>query len=168
MKINYKSNSSGYFIILRALQSLFKSKGLNFTQFGAYICFISQVDFDAKHKNYGLITRDDQELAKEWNCSETTVFRNRKELINKGLLLYENGQTKVPNYYIFELKWAKVLVKIPITHLQDIISNPQDNMAELQSFIAKMEELQGQNGTQSFNVSSKSDLSFTLEDLDIQ
>lgn len=168
MKINYKTNSSGYFIILRALQTLFKSKGLNFTQFGAYICFISQVDFDEKHKNYGVITRDDKELAKEWNCSETTVFRNRKELISKGLLLFEDGQTKVPNYYIFELKWAKLLVKIPIAYLHEILSNPQKDMAELQLFIAKTQENQDLKGTQSFNVSSKSDLSFTLEDLDIQ
>src|SRR3989344_4736658 len=107
MKIKYKANFKGYIPVLRSLQLLLKNKTLTFAQLGAYICFVAQADFDNKHRNYTVVVRDDYELAKEWSCSPSTVHRQRKELISKGLLYEEDGLTRIKNFALFELGWVK-------------------------------------------------------------
>lgn len=167
MKIEYKTNFAGYFTILRAIQYLLKDKTLNLTQLGAYICFIAQSDYDPRHKFYGVITRDDKEIARELSLDKTTIFNHRKNLIKKGLLVDDNGYTKIPNFYIFELKWVKGLAKAPARFLQWLIGNPQRVIEDLPELIEKIQQVQLQNEPQSFNVSSKGNLSSSKDYLDV-
>ena len=168
MKIKYKTNFAGYFTVLRAIQYLLKEKTLNLTQLGAYICLVAQADHDPRHKLYGVILRDDGEIAKELGIDKTTIYLHRKEFIRKGLLVEDNGHTKVPNYYIFELKWVKGLAKAPDKYLQRLIEDPQRVIEDLQSLIEKIQQSQLQKQPQSSSVSSKSNLSSSNEDLDLE
>ncbi|OGD92669.1 hypothetical protein A2697_02595 [Candidatus Curtissbacteria bacterium RIFCSPHIGHO2_01_FULL_41_44] len=164
MKLKYKTNFSGFICLLRAIQLFLKDETLNFTQLGAYICFTAQVDFDPKHPNYKIILRDDNELAKEWGCSPSTVYRNRQYLISKGLLVEKDGNTQVPNFYIFELKLVQSIVKLPPALIQQFFTKTENEVAKMTSSIAELQENQDQNGIQSSSISSKSDLS-SSEDL---
>lgn len=137
MKLKYRTNFSGYVCILRAVQLFLKDKTLNFTQLGAYLCFITQVDFDSRHPYYRVILRDDDELATEWGCSPTTVFRNRKYLISKGLLIEKEGHTEIPNFYVFELKLAQSLAKLPATFIKTFFTKTEDEITEFASSIAE-------------------------------
>lgn len=171
MRIHYETNFAGYFTVLRAIQYLLKNKTLNLTQLGAYFCFVAQADYDSRHKLYGVITRDDEEIATKLGLDKTTIYHHRKQLIEKGLLVEENGLTKVPNFYIFEHKWVKGLVKAPVRYLQHLIENPQRVIENLQELIEKIQQAQLQNKPQSSSVSSKSNLSSfdtsSQEELDI-
>lgn len=161
MKIVYRTNFSGYLHILRAIQLLIKDKTLNLTQFGAYICFVAQADFEKRHKKtYGVIIRDDKEIAKELGCDYTTVHKHRKALIKKGLLIEKDGLTSVPNFYLFEhpLVWKLVKYKFPIAKLHYLFAHPQVSIDLLQSIIAKLQGKQPQDTTNSSNISSKGDL----------
>lgn len=159
MKIEYKTNFAGYFTVLRAIQYLLKDKTLNLTLLGAYICLVAQADHDPRHKLYGVILRDDEEIANELGLDKTTIFNHRKKLIRKGLLVEDNGYTKVPNFYIFEHKWIKGLVKAPVRFLQRLIEDSQREIEDLPELIEKIQQAQLQNKPQSFSVSSKGDLS---------
>lgn len=159
MKIKYKTNFKGYLPILRAIQLLLKNKTINFTQLGAYICLVSQADFDHRHSNFKVIIRDDQELAKEWSCSPTTVYRNRKHLIGVGLLDEEEGLTKVPNYFVFELEWVKVIAKLPPALIKSLFTESESSIAKRDFVIEELQKKKDQKPTQSSSISSKSDLS---------
>lgn len=159
MKKNYKTNFAGYFPFLRATLYLLKNKTLNLTQLGAYVCLIAQADHDFRHEQYGVILRDDVEIAKALGLDKTTIFIHRKGLIKKGLLVNVNGLTKVPNFYLFDLRWTKGLVKAPYRFLQHLIENPQREIEDLQELIEKIQQAQLQIRPQSFNVPSKGNLS---------
>jgi len=165
MKLKYKTNFVGYIPILRGIQLLLKNKTLNFTQLGAYLCFVAQADFDRKHKNFRIILRDDYELASEWNCSPSTVYRRRMELIKKGLLIEEDGVTKVTNFYMFELEWVKILAKLPLSTMQSLFTESQEEVAKEEFVIAEMHKKQDQKARQSSNNSSKGELGFSNTEL---
>lgn len=169
MKIEYKTNFAGYLPIPRAILFLLKNKILSFAQLGAYLCFISQADFDKRHKTYQGIIRSDQEIAKELNCNYTTIRSQRKALITKGLLKEENGLAIIPNFYLFELEWEKTLSKVPLVVFKDLFVNPQQDSKKIQNIIAKPQKIQPQNTTQSSNVPFKEDLGYSqksIEDTD--
>lgn len=170
MKINYKTNFSGYIHMLRASQLLLKDKTLSFTEFGAYICFVAQADFEKRHKKtYGVIIRDDIEIAKELNFNETTIYKHRKSLIKKGLLIEENGLTIVPNLYLFEhpYVWKLAKLKYPVEQLHYLFANPHIKIEIVQDIIAKLQEKQPQKTTNSSSLSSKSNLSSFEVEIDV-
>jgi hypothetical protein len=161
MKISYKTNFSGYLHILRAIQLLIKDKTLNFTQFGVYICLIAQADFEKRHKRtYGAITRDDREIAKELGCDYTTIHKHRKDFIKKGLFIERDGLTVVPNFHLFEyhIVWKLTKLQYPVAKLHHLFANPQIGIEIVQSIIAKLQEQQPQNNTNSSSFSSKGNL----------
>ena len=119
MKIEYQTTLKGYITVLRASLCLLKNKTLTFAQFGAYIALLTQVDFDRRHKTYGLLLRDDNEIAKALGCDPTTIYCHRKVLIKKGLFVDKDGLTHVPNFFVFELSWTKTLAKIPAEFLKE-------------------------------------------------
>ena len=165
MNIKYETNFVGYLPILRGIQLLLKNKTLNFTQLGAYICFVSQADFDKRHKLYGVILRDDRELAKELSCSPSTINRRRKELVKKGLLVELDGITKVTNFHMFELEWVKVFAKLPVSTLQTLFAKEQDKVEEMDFFVAKMHDKQIQKGSQSSNFPFKGELGLSEQSI---
>lgn len=161
MKVEYKTNFSGYIQLLRAIQLLIKDGTLNFTQFGVYICLVMQADYERRHKKtYGVIIRDDKEIARKLGCNYTTIHKHRKELIKKGLLIEKDGLTTVPNFHLFEyhIVWKLVKFKFPIAKLHHLFANPLISIEVVQSVIARLQEQQPQDTTISSNVSSKSDL----------
>lgn len=156
--------------MLRAVQLLIKDKTLNFTQFGVYLCFVAQADFDKRHKRtYGVIIRDDKEIAKELDCDYTTIHKHRKTLIKKGLLIEKDGITSVPNFYLFEhpLVWKLVKLKYPVEKLHYLFANPQVSIETIQTVIAKLQEKQPQDATNSSSISSKGDLHSSQENIDV-
>lgn len=164
MKLKYKTNFSGYLPILRGLLLLLKNHTLNFTQLGIYICLVSQVDFDDKHDNYKILIRDDAELAKEWGVDASTIYRHRRSLIKKGLFIERDGLTVLPNFHIFQLEWVKIFAKLPYSTLQTLFTELQEDIEKEQFFIAEVQKKQDQKDTQSFNVSSKGELSSSTKD----
>lgn len=165
MKIKYKTNLIGYLPILRGIQLLLTNHSLNFAQLGAYICFVTQADFDKRHENYRVILRDDLELAKAWSCNSVTVYRQRKQLIKKGLLTEENGLTKITNFYLFELEWVKLFAKLPTQTLQTLFTQSQEKLTKEQFSNAETQDNQDQKTTQSSNTSYKGELGLSDEDI---
>lgn len=154
--------------MLRGIQYLLNQKIITITQLGYYICFVSQADFDRDHPNYAVILRGDKELAKEWQCNKSTVYKNRTLLIDKGLLKQKNGLTLVTNFHAFELEWVKIFAKLPPETLQSLFVIPQEEIANSPIVIAQMQKSQLQNSTQSSNVSSKGELGLTdIDKIDI-
>lgn len=161
MKIKYKTNYKGYLSILRGVQYLLNQGIINISQLGYYICFVSQADFDNKHPTYGVILRDDEELATEWNCDSSTIYRHRKKLIEKGLLEEKNGLTLVTNFHAFELEWVKIFAKLPPATLQSLFVKSQEEIVKDPNVIAEMQRNQTRNSIQSSNVSSKGALALS-------
>lgn len=165
MKLRYDANFKGYFPILRGVQLLLKNQPLTFIQLGAYVCFVAQADFDRRHKNYGIIIRDDETLAKEWGYSSTTVYRNRKQLIKKGLLTEKDGLTRVTNFHMFDLEWVKLFAKQELTTLQTLFTKPQEEVAKEEFFIAELQKRKPQDTVQSSSISSKGELGLLQEEI---
>lgn len=166
MKIIYPFNYSGYIPVLRGMLLLVKTKTITLSQVGPYLCFVMQADFDSRHPHYRVVLRDDKQIAKEFDIDETTVYRYRKMLIKKGLLIREDGLTKIPNYYMFELDKVKKLTKISTSKLQEIFAKPKESFADIELFIAKTQSVQPQNNIQSSDVSYKGGVS-SEEDIDL-
>jgi len=166
MKIKYQASFVGYIPVLRAVQLLLKDSAINFSHLGAYIAFVMQADWDRKHDNYKVIIRDDQELAKAWCCSISTVHRKRKELIKLGLLTEKEGITEVTNFYIFEKDWIKIFSKLPESVLNDMFATTHEKIEKSEYYIAEMEKKQVQKTVQNFNFPSKDKLSLSNQDIE--
>lgn len=143
MKVIYPINYKGYFPFLRNILRLVREDILSLQQLGFYMCFIAQVDFDPRHALYRVIIRDDEQIAKEFGINSTTVYRQRKKLIETGLLYEEDGYTKVTNYLMFELETVKKLAKVDIKNPENLFLVPQEDIADIETFIANLQEHQG-------------------------
>lgn len=165
MKIKYKTNYIGYISVLRGIQFLLKNPDFGFTQLGAYIAFVTQADWDRRHDNYRVIIRDDQELAKAWNCSVSTVHRKRKELIKLGLLTEQDGTTRITNFYVFEKEWVKLFAKLPESTMQTIFATSHTEIEKKDYFIAEMHKKPSQKTSQSSNFPYKGELGLSEEDI---
>lgn len=139
MNIKFAVNYSGYVPVLRGILLLLKAGVISLSQLGPYILFIMQADFDPRHKYYRVVIRDDRQLAKASGVASTTIYRHRKELIEAGLLIEENGVTKVTNFQLFELDWIKKNIKSTSGSLEELFVTPQQDFVENENEIANLQ-----------------------------
>ncbi len=165
MKIHYKTNFIGYIFVLRGVLLLLRENDFGFTQLGAYIAFVMQADFDKRHPNYRIVIRDDQELARTWGCSPSTVHRQRKELIKLGLLEEKDGITSVTNYHLFDKEYVRIFAKLPESTLRELFATSHKDIEKKEYFIAEMQRRQPQKTDQSSNFPSKGELGLSDEDI---
>ncbi|KKR13386.1 hypothetical protein A2865_03010 [Candidatus Woesebacteria bacterium RIFCSPHIGHO2_01_FULL_39_17] len=168
MNINVKTRKpyKGFFCFSRVMLLLFQTGNnvLDFGALGSYIALVGEADWDRRHSTYGCITRSDEDLARKWNCDPSTVWRKKNQLKELGVLVKrDDGFYRVKHIELLELPTAMKLSKLVIADSQDLIAKTQELIAESQKNIADMQEGQGQNSTQSFNVSSKDNLSYFQE-----
>lgn len=157
MKIDYEANFNGYISIPRCLQLLIPQEKLTLSELGAYLCFVMQADYDTRHKNYGIIIRDDKEIAKKLKLSPSTLYRQKMKLIQKGLLLLENGNIKISNFSAFSISFLKTIANGSPEYQTDIFkSNNPDSKNE--SINAKTHNGQVRIEPQSSNVPFKDNL----------
>ena len=136
MKIKYKVNTKGYIVLQREIIGLLKQ--LSFAELGAYICFVTQADWDRKHELYAAITRDDTELADAFNCDYSTVRRMRKKLISKGLLKVIDEITYVKNLAMFDISTVKAIQK---RQLSNVHSNFSKSETDFNKILFEYEEM---------------------------
>lgn len=163
MKINVKAKPyKGYIFLPRVIMLLFKNgnKSLDFGALGSLIAVASECDWDKKHPTYGCLNKTDEQLAVRWSCDLSTVWRKKMRLKQLGLLQEsENGLFRLNYIEWFEAPTAKELARLEIADSQELIAKTQELIASSQRNIADMQEPQFHNYPQSFNVSSKEDLS---------
>lgn len=163
MKINVKAKPyKGYIFFPRVIMVLFKdeNKSLDFGALGNFIAVASECDWDKKHPTYGCLNKTDEQLAIKWGCDLSTAWRKKMRLKQLGLLQESaNGLLRLNYIEWFEAPVAKELAKQEIANSQELIARTQELIASSQRNIADMQEPQGHNDPQSFNVSSKEDLS---------
>ena len=157
MKIDYEANFKGFMSIPRCVQLLIPQENLSLAEFGAYVCLILQADFDNRHKNFGVIIRDDQELAEKLKLSPSTIYRHRKSLIDKGLLVTENENTRFPNFSAFNTSLLQTIAG-GSPKLNVAILKLNNQLSKTEPPIAKTQSNQDQNNPQSSNISSKDNL----------
>jgi|SRR3989344_8083 len=130
MKISYKPKTTGYIAIIRNFQELLKNKDISFAVLGAYVCFVLQADWDRKHSNYRVILTDDSELAILWNCSVSTISRNRKKLLEVGLLEQKGNQFYIKNFSLFEIGTIKAITKKKISKVQEYYARAEEELTK--------------------------------------
>lgn len=141
MKIKYEPTYKGYLVIPKAVQMLLRDELINFTQLGAYICFVMQSDFDKRHKNHGVIIREDEELAKGLGCNQSTIYRLRKILISKKLLIEKDGNTGLPNPYVFTAEMVKMFASQTPRAVKNCFLDMQQTSANNDSVYAKTKSI---------------------------
>lgn len=163
MKINVKAKPyKGYIFFPRVIMMLFKdgNKSLDFGALGSFMAITSECDWDKKHPTYGCLNKTDEQLALKWGCDLSTVWRKKMKLKQLGLLQEtDNGLLRLNYIEWFEAPVAKELAKLEIANSQELIAKTQELIASSQEKVADMQDVQGQDDPQSFNVSSKEDLS---------
>lgn len=151
----------GYLPFLRAVILLFKTKKeVNFNLLGTYLAFLAEADWDCKHLKYKYIEATDEELARKWGCSLTTIWRKKKDLEQLGLL--SKGRRKmviVEHLELFERDIVNNLANVPFSDKDSFISVAEEEILKFRRKISKMKERRAQKGLQSFKLSSKRDLS---------
>lgn len=146
MKIKRKANLKGYITLHRSIQQLIESRKLNFSSLGAYIGFALVADWDSKHDTYCCLLKTDEEIASEWKVDPATVWRHRKNLINKGLLaVRQDGLTYVVYFKFFEHKYNKIVAGIPISPMQENNAESQEDVGDMQETLADLQEDEVQN-----------------------
>lgn len=151
----------GYIVIPRAVVLLFLSNTLQLLEFGTYLAFASECDWDKKHETYGCVNKTDKELADRWHLDISTIWRYKQKLLAKGLLVNHGKLVKIQHFELFDIGVAKRLASIPLATPQELFANLQNIIAKPQEDIANLQDYQDQNRPQSFNVSSKGDLSLS-------
>lgn len=167
MKMKYEPNYKGYFYINRAvLKVLITKKQLSFSQLGSLIYFISQIDFDKKHKNYSKLIRDDDVMAKSLGLSTSTIYKQRKELAEKGLFAINNNITTFESFFLFRIEYASFFSKMNDEQLQHIFDNPQKGK-EIIKVRSEKSHSNEPEITDPFNLSSKENVGLSDDDIEI-
>jgi hypothetical protein len=168
MNIKRKTSLKGYLILARPIFKLIPEKGLSASQLFYYLYFVSQADWDRRHEQlYSCIIRDDNELAEGLKVNPSTVWRNKKALIECKLLKVKEGRTYINNLSLFEIGTVKSAIKADIANLQDYFAKPEDDLAKILMEIAETQETGVQNDGQSFKFPYKGRLDvFNEEDSD--
>lgn len=148
----------GYIVIPRGIILPFLGKPPRILEFGAFIAIVSECDWDRRHNTYGCLTKTDLQLATRWGCSIATVWRYKQKLIAMRLLVPQDKLLRVKYFEWFEVAVVKQIAKVPLTNVQDLFAISQKIIANLHEDIAKVQDEQGKNSVQSFNVSSKGNL----------
>jgi hypothetical protein len=158
----------GYICLPRAVLLIFMTNGaINFGALGSYITFASECDWDKKHATFACLTKPDDYLASKWGCNISTIWRQKNRLLELGLMEKNDiGYLRMKYFEWFEAATAKRLAKISIADSKDLIAKVQELIAEPHKNSADLQEYSGQKDTQSFNVSSKSNLGVISEDID--
>lgn len=174
MKRIYKPNYKGFLILPRAIQFFFQNTALRPSDLGYFISFITQLDFDPRHELYTVLLRDDSQLATMWNVHQTTVSRQKKDLIEKGFLQQDQRGYLTSNLLpLFLSKNSSILASLSETQMKAIFTNHQESPEELVNKIAKMhfypnkETVKKKYKDPKSRFSSKSDLSQSVHDEDI-
>lgn len=155
----------GYIVIPRGIILPFLGKPLHLPEFGIFIAIVIECDWDRRHSTYGCLTKSDSELAIRWGCNVSTMWRYKKRLLKMGLLVRQDKLIRVRYFEWFEAPFVKQLAKIPIATMQELIAKSQELIADMQGNIADVQNSQDQNKPQSFNVSSKGNLSLSNDNI---
>lgn len=157
----------GYIVIPRGIILPFLGKPLRLFEFGVFIAIALECDWDRHHSTFGCLTKSDGELAIRWGFNVSTMWRYKKRLLQMGLLVRQDNLVRVKYFEWFEAVFVKQLAKIPIATMQELIAKTQELIADMQGDVAIMQHSQVQNKPQSFNVSSKGNLSLSNDDTDL-
>jgi len=165
MNIPQKVTYKGWFPLLRSIFLYIQDGALTPTHFGYLIVFVSQMDFDKRHKYYGAIIRTDGEISRDLGLSESSVYKNRKKLIESGLLYEKDFITYIKNPVMFQPYWAQFYASKPPLLSKKQFSKSHDEIDEMKDNLSKKKEIPGYIH-EPFNVSSKNNLGLSTEDID--
>lgn len=140
MNISYNIKSKGYMPVHRSIQKLLTNSNMSFSMIGAYICFSFQADWDKRHENYRAILPNDNVLAEEWGCNESTISRNKKKLIDLGLLEIKNKIVYVNNLDMFNIHTINAFKKMTNADLHLYYAKSETELAEMMFNHAKLQE----------------------------
>lgn len=151
----------GYVCLPKAIMLFFqRNKALDFDGLGSFMAFAIECDWDRRHPTYGLIVKPFEYLARKWHCNPSTVYRKRDKLVSLGLLKQEeNGYTRLKYIEWLEPFISKELGKVEFADSQSLIAKTQELIADVQDKVADVQTIQDQYKPQSFNVSSKDNIS---------
>lgn len=139
MKINYDVTLNGFICIPRSIiPGLVKELGLS--GLTKYLILVTQADFDPKHKNYSKIIRDDKEIGTKFGTSASTFYKSRKVLTKKGLLISEEGVSRVPSMEAFNSKMLISLTKKGIQIGVEMLKDWNLLETEHQKYVDKMKK----------------------------
>lgn len=158
----------GYVYFPRAIMLIFqRNKAIDFDGLGSFIAFALECDWDKKHPTYGLLVKPFDYLARKWHCNPSTVYRKRDKLVSLGLLKHEeNGYVRLKYFEWFDPSISKELATMEFADSQDLIAQTQKLVANVQGKVADSQIVQDQFKPQSFNVSSKGNISVIQEESD--
>lgn len=143
MNISYKPKSKGYMPIHRSIQKLLNDPSFNFSTIGAYICFSFQADWDKRHEHYRAILPNDNLLAQEWGCDQSTISRNKKKLIDLGLLeINKDGAICVKNLDMFNIHTIKAFKKVEHVNLHNYYAKSENELADMLLNNAKSQDFE--------------------------
>jgi hypothetical protein len=141
MKRTYKPNLKGFITFPRSVILLLKNTDITITEFGYFLLFLTQLDYDPRHNDiYTVLLRDDKQLATVFNCDESTIYRKRTDLIKRGLLQTDSdGNTRCNLLPLFLSKNSTILTHLTDEQLKQIFAVSTDTPHEIQTKIAEMQ-----------------------------
>jgi len=169
MNLKKETSLKGYLVLMRNAFNLISNKQLTFTQFGAYLYFVSQADWSKQtgHK-YSCIIRDDETMAGLLKVSQSTIWRQRTALVKRGMLVEREGLTWVKNMSLFEINTVKAVIKSQLANTHEYFAKTEEELAKKLFNNAETQEDQPQNNRQSSEFPYKSRLDvFNEDDIDI-
>ena len=151
----------GYVYFIRAIMLLFQNnKALDFDGLGTFVAFAIECDWDPRHSTYGHLKKSFDYLARKWNCDNSTVYRKKDKLISLDLIeKTDQNMYRVKYFEWFNPRMSNKLANMEFADSQDLIANTQKLVANVQDKVANVQTVQDQYNPQSFNVSSKDNIS---------
>lgn len=139
MKRVYSPNYKGYIILPRGILSVL-SINLSVIELAYFIIFLTQADYDSRHKEtYAIILRDDKQIAEINKVNLSTITKNKNKLIKRGYI-YKNtyGNYYIPLLPLFIKENAHMVAGLNFAQAKELFAPSHLNPADLKDKIAKM------------------------------
>lgn len=140
MKRRYPPNYKGFLYLHRAVLFLYKTYKVTASEFAYFLTFLLQSDYDKRHtETYSLILRDDDQIAEIMQVNPSTVNRQKKKLLRKGLIQKIRGNYCINSVVLFTKDTRHLQTQVDIAKLQIIYSLMHLSSTELVDKVAIMQ-----------------------------
>lgn len=160
--MNMNKYLNGYLQLPRSTLLLLQETDMDFADYGFYLFLVQIADWDKGHSTYGVVKKNDVELARITNCNPSTIGRRKQKLLKYGVILLEHDShlMKIVQYEKFTSRIAQKLSRQPIASSQDEFAQSQIVIADTQNRVAEMQK-SDLGSEHSFSSSFKDNLCFS-------
>jgi hypothetical protein len=163
MNIDIDKKYKGYFVFPR--QALLLYFELGFDLFGFYLALVTLANWYRGNKNFGKVTKNQEEIAEALRTTQSTVSRKIRDLTKHPHFILRHNKEQILGYFpLFSKDVASKIASNRYETLHELYAAIYEINREVQEKYAYLQDIKPQNRVQNLISSFNSECSSDMEE----